>query len=53
MYDKVVISMKTSGGITSEFSVTIALYQVSILNPYEFVVLMMDELTKLDQEKVP
>ena len=54
MYDKVVTStVRTSGGITSEFLVTISLYQVSILNPYRFAVLMMDELTKLDQEKVP
>ena len=51
MYDIVVTSARTSGGITSEFLITIILHQGSLLSPYHFA-LVMDELTKLIQEEV-
>ena len=34
--DEVVISVRTMGGITSEFPITICLYQGSTLSPYLF-----------------
>ena len=51
MYNVVVSSARTSGGITSEFLITIVLHQGSLLSPYLFA-LVMDELTKLIQEEV-
>ena len=51
MYNVVVSSARTSGGITSEFLITIILHQGSLLSPYHFA-LVMDELTKLIQEEV-
>ena len=51
MYNVVVSSARTSGGITSEFLNTIVLHQGSLLSPYLFA-LVMDELTKLIQEEV-
>ena len=52
MYNGVVISMLTSGGITSEFLITIGLHQGSILCTYLFA-LVMDKLTKLIHVQVP
>lgn len=43
MYNRVVISVRTSGGI--EFPITIGLHQGSALSSYLFA-LMIDELTK-------
>ena len=51
MRDGVVTSVRTSRGITSEFSIAIGLHQVSTLSPYLFA-LVMDELTKSIQEEV-
>ena len=45
MYDGAVTSVWTSGGITSEFPITIGLQQGSILTPYLFP-LVMDQLVK-------
>jgi hypothetical protein len=36
MYDRAVISVRISGGITSEFPIIIALHQGSELSPYLF-----------------
>lgn len=52
MYDRTVFSVRTSEGITSEFLITLSLYQESTLNLYLFT-LVIDELTKLIQEKFP
>ena len=46
MYDRVVAKIRTCGGITSEFSITIGLHQGSILSPFLFAI-VMDELTRL------
>ena len=46
LYDGIVISVRTSGGITSKkFSIIIVLYLGSILSAYLFA-LVRDELTK-------
>ena len=52
MYDRAVTSVRTSRGMTSEFPITIGLHQGSTLSLYLFA-LVMDELTKLIQEKEP
>ena len=49
MCDGAITSVRTSGGIISEFPITISLHQGSTLNSY-FLVLVMDELTKLVQK---
>ena len=46
MYDEAVTSVRTSGGITREYSISIDLYQGLGLNLYLFT-LVMDEFTKL------
>jgi hypothetical protein len=38
MYDGAVISVRTSGSITSEFPITIGLHQGSALSPYHFLI---------------
>ena len=49
---KTVTGVRTSGGITSEFLITIGLHQGLTLSPYLFV-LVMDELSRLIQDEVP
>ena len=38
MYDGVVTNVRTYGGITSDFSITIGLYQKFVLSPFLFVI---------------
>ena len=52
IYDKVVTNVKTCGGITSDFSITIGLHQGSVLSPFLFAI-VMDELTKSIQDEIP
>jgi hypothetical protein len=46
MYDGAIINVRTSGGIKSEFPITIGLDQGSALS-LDFFALVMDELTFL------
>ena len=52
MYDGVVANVRTCGGITSDFSITIGLHQGSALSPFLFAI-VMDELTKTIQDEIP
>ena len=52
MYDGVVVNIKTCGGLTSDFSITIGLHQGFVLSPFLFVI-VMDELTKTIQDGIP
>ena len=52
MYEGVVTSVRTIGGETKEFPVTVGLHQGSALSPYLFA-LVMDELTSHLQDNVP
>ena len=52
MYDRVVTSIKTTGGETKEFPITIGLHQGSALSPYLFA-LVIDEITRQIQDEVP
>ena len=52
MYDGAIASVRTTGGETNEFAITVGLHQGSTLSPYLFV-LVMDELTRHIQEEVP
>ena len=52
MYDGVVANVRTCGGITSDFSITIGLHQGSTLSPFLFVI-VMDELTRAFQDEIP
>ncbi|MES6771991.1 reverse transcriptase family protein, partial [Cutibacterium acnes] len=52
MYDGAIASVRTTGGETNEFVITVGLHQGSTLSPYLFV-LVMDELTRRIQEEVP
>jgi len=52
MYDGVMANVRTSGGITSDFSITIGLHQWSTLSPFLFVI-VMDELTRVIQNEIP
>jgi len=45
MYDGVVVNVRTCGGITSDFSITIGLHQGSALSLFLFVI-VMDELIR-------
>jgi len=47
-----VANVRTCGGITSNFSITIGLHQGSALSPFLFDI-VMDELTKAIQYKLP
>ena len=49
MYDGVVANVRTCGGITNDFSITIELHQGSALSPFLFVI-VMDELTRAIQD---
>jgi len=51
-YDRVVANVRTCGGITSNFSITIGLHRESTLSPFLFVI-VMDELTRAIQDEIP
>jgi len=51
MYDRVVANVRTYGGITSDFSITIGLHQGSALSPFLFVI-VMNELTSAIQDEI-
>ena len=51
MYDGVLANVKTCGGITSDFSITIGLHQGSALSPLLFFI-VMDELTRAIQDEI-
>ena len=51
MYDGVVANVRTCGGITSDFSITIELYQESALSSFLFDI-VMDELTRATQDEI-
>ena len=46
IYNGVVANVRTCGGITSDFSITIGLHQGSALSPFLFVI-VMDDLLEL------
>ena len=50
-YDGLVANVRTYGGITSDFSITIELHQGSALSPFLFVV-VMDEFTIAIQDEI-
>ena len=52
MYDGVVANIRTCGGITSDFSVTIGLHQGSASSPFLFSI-VMDEFTRTIQDEIP
>ena len=52
MYDGVVANVRTCGGITSDFSITIGLHHGSALSPFLFAI-VMDELTIAIQDGIP
>ena len=52
MYDGVVTNVRTCGGITSDFSITIGLHQGSVLSLFLFAI-VMDELTRAIQDEIP
>ena len=51
MYDEMVANVRTCGGITSDFSITIGLHQESALSPFLFVI-VTDELTRAIQNEI-
>jgi hypothetical protein len=51
IYDRVVISVRTNGGITSEFPLIIGLNHGLVLSLFLFA-FVMDEITKSIQEEV-
>jgi len=51
MYDGVVANVKTCGGMTSDFSITIGLHQGSALSSFLFAI-MIDELTRAIQDEI-
>ena len=51
MYNGVVINVRSYGGITNDFSITIGLHQESALSSFLFVILM-DELTRAIQDEI-
>ncbi|WVZ78102.1 hypothetical protein U9M48_025865 [Paspalum notatum var. saurae] len=52
MYNKVVTSVRTTDGDTSDFPINIGLHQGSALSPYLFA-LVMDEVTRDIQGDIP
>jgi len=51
MYVGVVANVRTCGGITSDFFITIGLHQGSALSSFLFAI-MMDEITRAIQNKI-
>ena len=47
-----VANVRTCGGITSDFSITIGLHQGSVLSPFLFAI-VMDVLTRAIQDEIP
>jgi hypothetical protein len=52
MYEGVVTNVRTCGGVTTNFPITVGLHQGSALSPFLFAI-VMDELTRSIQENVP
>ena len=52
MYDGVVANVRTCGGITSDFSITIELHEGSALSPF-LLTIVMNELTRVIQDEIP
>lgn len=52
MYEGVLTSVRTRGGETDDFPLTIDLHQGSTLSPY-FLILILDVLKKHIQEQAP
>ena len=52
MYDGAITNVRTSGGLSDSFPITIGLHQGSALSPFLFAI-VMDELTKNIQDEVP
>ena len=52
MYDRVMTNVRTCGGITSDFSITIGLHQGFVLSPFLYAI-VMDELIRAIQDKIP
>ena len=51
IYDGVVANVRTCGGTTSDFSITIGLHQGSILSPFLFAI-VIDNLTRAIQDEI-
>ena len=51
MYDGIDANVRTYGGITSDFFITIGLHQGFALSPFLFVI-VMDELTRAIQNEI-
>ncbi|PKA63279.1 ubiquitin-protein ligase E3 C [Apostasia shenzhenica] len=52
MYEEVVTCVRTQGGLTKNFSITVGLHQGSALSPYPFA-LIMKVMTEHIQDEVP
>ena len=52
MYEGVVTNVRTCGGLTNEFSITIGMHQGSALSHFLFAI-VMDEITKSIHEDIP
>jgi len=52
MYDGVAANVRTYGGITNDFSISIGLHQGSPLSPFLFVI-VMNELIRAIQDEIP
>ena len=52
MYEGFVTNVRTCGGLTDEFSITIGVHQGSTLSPFLFTI-VMDEITKSIYEDIP
>ena len=52
MYKRVVTNVRTCGGLTNEFSITIGVHQGLALSHFLFVIIM-DEITKSLHKEIP
>ena len=52
MYERVVINVRTCGGLTDEFPITIGVHQGSTLSPFLFAI-VIDEITKSIHDDIP
>ena len=52
MYERVVTNVRTCGGLTDEFSITIREHQGSTLSPFLFTI-VINEITKSIHEDIP